>query len=446
MTQAAAPTTGDARTALEARARAMLDRGPAWLAAHRRGALERFAARGFPTTRDEDWKYTSLQPLARAAWTRPAPPDLARAREALGRLRLHLSGGLTLVLVDGIPVPELSVLPPGLAGISIRRLAEAAVARPEFVEPYLARVAAGGDRPLADLATACFEDGLYLHARRGTCLPVPVEVIHLTMTAGAAVFPRTLVVAEPESRITVVEHHVGLTDAPYATLPVVEVAVGRNAAVEHVLWQDDAASAVHAATVAVRQDRDSRFASHVLTLGAGLARNDLGVGLAGEGAECTLDGLYLVFGSRHADHHTRVDHWKPHGTSRELYKGVLDGQATGVFNGKVIVHPGAQKTDAQQANHNLLLSPDATADTKPELEIYADDVKCAHGATVGRLEEERLFYLRSRGLPEQAARDLLLRAFARDVTDRISIEAVRARLDRWMTERLPALAGREEGA
>ncbi len=273
---------------------------------------------------------------------------------------------------------------------------------------------------------------------------MPVEVIHVTTRPGTASFPRTLVVAESGSRVTVVEHHVALTDAPYLSMPVVEVAVDRNAAVEHVLWQEEADTAFHVATVVAHQARDSRFSSCVLTLGGALARTDVDVVLDGEGAEATLHGLNLVFGTRHADQHTRLDHAKPHGTSRQLYKTILDGTAVGVFNGKVIVRPGAQKTDAQQAQHNLLLSHGATADTKPELEIYADDVKCAHGATVAELDPGMLFYLRSRGLPELAARDLLLRAFARDVTDRIQIEAVRVAA-RPMDDRTDAgLAGRED--
>ena len=441
---AAAPPA-PAADALLARARAARGDGPAWAAARRAEALARFVARGFPTLRDEDWRYTSLARVAATPW---AAPDRAFPRAEVAarvqRSRLHLAGGLVLVFVDGRYAADLSVVPPQLAGVLFGSLADALRNAPAPLEPHLARVAAGGDRPFADLSTAAFDDGVLLLATPGTCVPVPVEVLHVTTRPGTATFPRTLVVAGTGSRVTVVEHHVALTDGPYLSVPVVEVAVAQNAAVEHVLWQEEADAAFHLATVAAHQARDSRFSSCVLTLGGALARTDVDVALDGEGAEATLHGLNLVFGARHADQHTRLDHVKPHGTSRQLYKTVLDGRAVGVFNGRVLVRPGAQKTDAQQHQHNLLLSEEATANTKPELEIHADDVKCAHGATVGRLEDEKLFYLRSRGLPELAARDLLLRAFARDVTDRIQIEAVRARLDRWMTERLPALAGRED--
>jgi len=441
----AAPAPTPAADALLARARAVRVEGPAWWTSRRAEALARFAARGFPSLRDEDWKYTSLARLAATPW---APPDRAYPRAEVAarvqRSRLHLAGGLVLVFVDGRYAADLSVVPPQLGGVLFGSLADALRNAPSHLEPHLGRVAVGGDRPFADLSTAAFDDGVLLHATPGTCLPVPVEVLHVTTRPGTACFPRTLVVAATGSRLTLVEHHVALTDAPYLSLPVVEVSVAQHAAVEHVLWQEEADSAFHVASVVAHQARDSRFSSCVLTLGGALARTDVDVVLDGEGAEATLHGLNLVFGSRHADQHTRLDHAKPHGTSRQLYKTVLDGKAVGVFNGKVLVRPDAQKTDAQQAHHNLLLSAEATANTKPELEIYADDVKCAHGATVGRLDDEKLFYLRSRGLPEVIARDLLLRAFARDVTERIQIEAVRARLDRWMTERMPALAGREE--
>jgi Fe-S cluster assembly protein SufD len=416
---------------------------PAWLAERRREALARVERRGLPTSRDEDWKYTNVGPVAALPLGRAAVVDPDAVREAVERLRLPVSGGIHVVVVDGRFVAALSSLPPLPAGLSVGSLADAVGRRPALVERALASLATGGDRPFVDLSTALFEDGVLVHLAKGTCCPVPVDVLHVSTGRGTVAFPRTLVVAEPETRATVVERFVALSPGPYAVVPVTEVALARNAAVEHVAWQDDAVEAFHVAALAARQDRDSRFTSHALTLGAALARTDTGVRLEGEGAECTLNGLYLLFGERHADHHTRIDHVRPHGTSRELFKGILDGRVTGVFNGKVVVHPGAVKTDSQQANHNLLLSADAVADTKPELEIHNDDVKCSHGATVGRLDDDKVFYLRSRGIDERAARDLLVRAFARDVTDRISIEAVHAGLDRWMTERLPSLGGGE---
>lgn len=427
--------------------------GPAWLLSLRREAWERFEKRGWPTIRDEDWKYTNLAPLSRRRFVQSAPGSLAMADAAVAaaveKAGLRLHGGIRLVFVDGLFAPSLSSTRELPTGVTVGSLAQALREHPELVEPHLGRIAAGRDRPLADLSTALFHDGAFVHVAKDTCLPVPIEILYAATgsTSGSddalpVSFPRTLVVAQPETRVTVVERHLPLGAGAYAAFPVTEVALARNAAVEHVLWQEDDDAASHVGTVEARLLASSRFTAHALTLGGALVRTDTGVTLEAEGAECVLNGLYVLFGSRHADHHTRIVHAKPHGTSRELYKGILDGKGTGVFNGKVIVLPGAVKTDSQQGNHNLLLSADAVAYTKPELEIDNDDVKCAHGATVGRLDDDKVFYLRSRGIDAQAARDLLVRAFARDVTDRISIEPVRAYLESWMTHRLPALAGR----
>lgn len=454
MTRAVAPALPEGLRAILAARREAEPGLPAWWTARRAEALARCAQRGLPGPRDEDWRHVSLASLASTPWTLASPSaDDARAaetealRKTVAATGLHLPGGLVLVCVDGRFRPDLSHRPAQLGGLVFGSLLDALRHAPAPLAPHLAHVlsapgAPAQDRPFLDLSTAAFADGVLLHATRGTCVPVPVEVLHVTTRPGLAVFPRTLVVAEPGSRLTVVEHHVRVAgvEGAYLTVPVVEAAVGQHAAVEHLLWQEDADEAIHLAAVAAAQARDSRFSSCVLTLGGALARTDVDVALLGEGSEATLYGLNLVFGDRVAAQHTRVDHAVPHGTSRQLYKSVLDGRAVGVFSGKVLVRPDAQQTDAKQAQHNLLLSEGATAHTKPELEIFADDVKCAHGATVGRLDDDRLFYLRSRGLPEREARDLLLRAFARDVTDHLQIEAVRARLDRFMTERLPALA------
>jgi len=414
----------------------------------RRAARDRFARRGFPTVNDEDWKYTSLAALSKVALSpRPvagASPALALAREALAeRYGLRVHGGLLLVFVDGRFAPTLSSGPELPEGAHVGSLRAALQATPGLVERALGRTALEGDRPLLDLSTALFEDGPFLHLGQGTCLPVPIEVLHLISGGAegtvAVSAPRTLLVLEPETRVTLVERFLSLGTGAAAVLPSAEIVLGRNAAIEHVLWQELSDEATFVGSIDVRQDRDSRFTGHAITTGAALSRSDVNVLLDAEGAECSLNGLSLVGGTRHADHHTKIVHAKPHGSSRELYKAILDGRATGVFNGKVIVRPGAVKTDAKQASHNLLLSDDATVDTKPELEIENDDVKCAHGATVGRLEDEKVFYLRSRGLEEGEARELLVRGFVRDVTDRISVLAVREGVEATLSERLPSL-------
>jgi Fe-S cluster assembly protein SufD len=415
----------------------------------RREALERFLAKGIPTVRDEDWKYTNLAALASHAFTpAPAAPFAPSVGELVERARLHLHGGASYVFVDGRFAPAysspLAASTGTVEGLRAGSLRDALREAPALVEPHWGAASSG--KALADLSTLLADDGFFLHLAQGTCLPVPIEVIHVATTAGAAVFPRMLVVAEAETRATIIEQHVAAPGLPHASFPVTECVLGRNAAIEHVLWERSGDGATFVAMVAATQARDSRFASHVLTLGSetppstpSLVRVDVDASLDGEGAETTLNALYLVAGVRHVDLHTRIDHRVPHGTSRELVKGAAADRATAVFNGKVIVRPGAAKTDSRQTNHNLLLSDDATIDTKPELEIDADDVKCAHGATVGRLREDELFYLRSRGIDVSAARALLVRAFARDVTDRISIEGLRARVEAEIDARVAAL-------
>ena len=433
MTASAAVAPG--RDALLERARRGVQgsaREPAALVARRRAGLERFEAEGLPTTALEDWKYTDVSLAAKTPW-RGADPAAVRdlSKDAVERLRLRLHGGISLVFVDGGFAPGLSSRPAIVEGCRVGSLADALRDDPETAATWLGRVAAVEGRPFVALNTAAFSDGAFVHVRKDTCLPVPIEVLHLSTGGGKAAFPRTLVVAEEETRVTLVEHHARLEGAvgPSLAVAVTEVVCLRNAAVEHVRLQDEADDAVHVGALHVRQERDARFTSVSVATGAALSREDVDVLLAAEGSEASLLGLYVLAGDRHADAHTRIDHAAPRCTSRELYKGVLAGRSTGVFNGKVVVRPGAARTDSRQASHTLLLSPDATADTKPELEIYADDVKCAHGATVGRLRDEEVFYLRSRGIPEAAAKDLLVRAFAREVVERVSIEALRERLD-----------------
>jgi Fe-S cluster assembly protein SufD len=414
---------------------------PEAVTARRRDALARFEAQGLPTVALEDWKYTDVSAIARTRWQEVDPIAVRElTRAAVEAMRLHLHGGISLVFVDGGYAPGLSSLPAIVEGCRVGSLADAMRTDPDVVAAHLGRLAPSAGNPFVALNTAAFSDGAFVHVAKDTCLPVPIEVLHLSTGGFAAAFPRTLIVAEEETRVTVVEHHVALPAAhdtgPSLTVPVTEVVLRRNAAVEHVRRQEEADDAFHVSALFARQERDSRFTAVSLALGAAISRQDTDVVLGAEGAEASLLGLYVVGGDRHADAHTRIDHAAPRGTSRELYKGVLDGRGTGVFNGKVVVRPGAAQTDSRQASHSLLLSPDATADTKPELEIYADDVKCAHGATVGRLRDEEVFYLRSRGIPEAAAKDLLVRAFAREVVERVSIEGLRDRLEKRLDARL----------
>jgi Fe-S cluster assembly protein SufD len=298
-------------------------------------------------------------------------------------------------------------------------------------------VARAGQTIFADLNAAFTRDGLYLHLAAGVALDAPVHALFVTTRDDVVAHPRNVVVAEAGAQAFVIEHHVSAGAASYVTNAVTQIDAGPNANVGHCKLQQEAMRAFHIAGVHAMQARSSHFESQSIALGAALARADIATVFADEGCEAALAGLYLASGRQHVDHHTLVDHAKPHGTSRELYKGVLDDGARGVFNGKIVVRPNAQKTDAHLANHNLLLSKSAEIDTKPELTIDADDVKCSHGATVGQLDETALFYLRSRAIDPVTARALLTYAFAHDVVERIRLAPLRKALERTLLARLP---------
>jgi Fe-S cluster assembly protein SufD len=280
-------------------------------------------------------------------------------------------------------------------------------------------------------------DGAYLHLQRGTVLEAPVHLLFIATEAGSASHVRNIIVAEAGAQATVIEHYCGVDDTLYFTNAATRIFAAENAAIAHHKLQQEASGAFHVAGIHALQSRDSRLESHSFSFGAGLARNDISTVFDASGCEATLNGLYLVGGHQHVDNHTRIDHRQPNGTSRENYRGVLDGMSHAVFNGKVIVHPGAQKTNAYQINHNLLLSKDAEIDSKPQLEIFADDVKCNHGATIGQLDETQFFYLRSRGIEAAVARNLLVHAFAHDVIEHIRVASLRTRLEHLLLTRLP---------
>ena len=410
-----------------------------WVQRARKGAIDCFAEIGFPTRRDEDWKYTNVGAIEKHAF-RPsgrqcmglAPEDLQPY--LIADLPCHL-----LVFVNGRYIRQPAqglVLPQGVQAASLE---QTLVDNPAAVEPYLGGYVDAGKQGFTALNTALMGDGAYVHIARNVVLPEPIHLLYLsTAQDGAtACLPRNLIVAEQNSQATVIESYVSVGDAGYFTNVVTEAVLAQNAHVSHYKLQHESSRAYHVATLQAQQDKDSHFRSDSLSFGGNLARNDINSVLDGEGAECILNGLYMVGGRQHVDFHTRVDHRRPHCTSREFFKGVLDGRSRGVFNGRVYVHPDAQKTDAQQTNNNLLLSKNAEVDTKPQLEIFADDVKCSHGATVGQLDPNMTFYLRSRGIEEQAARAILTYAFARDIVDRIKLAPLRAGLEQTIAARLP---------
>ena len=403
----------------------------------RQAAIDRFAAHGFPTPDDEEWRFTPLAALTRVPFAPAAPANVAPAD--IDRAAFDAGPGSRLVFVNGYFVPYLSslqALPPGAV---VASLAEALTRHFDEVEPHLARHADAEDNPFVALNTAFLRDGAFVSLPRGAAVEGPIHLVFVSAGGGAPAVchPRNLIVAGAHAQATVVESYVGLGGDVAFTNAVTEIVADEAAALDHYKVQRESRAAFHVATQQVRQGRASNFRSHAVTLGGRLARNDVNAYLGGEGCECTLNGLYLADGERLVDNHTRIDHATPRCASHELYKGVLDGKAHGVFNGKIYVHQDAQKTDAKQTNQTLLLSSDAVINTKPQLEIFADDVKCTHGATVGQLDAEALFYLRSRGIPRDEARALLTFAFANDIVSRINVAPLRDALE-------ARLAGRTE--
>jgi Fe-S cluster assembly protein SufD len=410
-----------------------------WLAARRADALAAFRAAGIPTHENEEWRFTRVDPIARATYT-PAPGAVAdgAAVRAVEEASLGLAGGPHLVFLNGRWSKDLSVTTGLPAGVHLSGLREALASGGPLLEAHLGRQIEIQEHPFAALNSALWEDGACLHLAAGTHVPDPIRIVFLTTPgAGAMTSPRVLVIAEAGAQATVVECYGPLAEEAggadgngYFTNAVTEVALGEGAIVDHVKLQLESDGAFHLAATAARLAKDSRYTSRSISAGGAIVRNDLIAVLGGEGAECSLDGLFLATGAQHVDNHTTIDHAKPHGTSRETYKGILGGRARGVFDGKIIVRADAQKTDSRQVNRNLLLSDAALINTKPQLEINADDVKCAHAATIGRLDEASLFYLRSRGLGYGHARALLIEAFAGEVVGRITLDSLRLRIGR----------------
>jgi Fe-S cluster assembly protein SufD len=395
---------------------------PGWLGLVRTNALERFLDRGFPTTRDEEWRFTNVAPLASSSFALAGMPiDDGRPLKE----RFALKDSHELVFVDGRLSKALSS--PGKLpdGVTLTSLTDALVEHADTLQPVLSR-SGEESTPFFDLNEAFLRDGAFVFVPKGVVIDRPVHLLFLTTADEPTVtHPRNVILAEAGSQLQLLETYGGADDALYWTNPVTQVIASEGAVIEHYKLQRESTQAFHTASLGYVQERSATVSNHSLSLGARLARHDIGAALDGEGADVTLNGLYVVKGSQHVDHHTVIDHRVPHCTSRELYKGVLDDTSSGVFNGRVIVREHAQKTDSKQSNKNLLLSDDALVNTNPQLEINADDVKCAHGATIGQLDPEAMFYLRSRGIAELAARRILTEGFMADVSDRIRLAAVR---------------------
>ena len=409
---------------------------PSWLKDLRAEAVERVGALKLPTSNDEAWRFSGIAALAQHSF-HPAAAPAALQPADIERFRID-EAAIRIVFVDGVYSPRLSSIGAAGtagAGVVIGNLATVIAARPEVVQAHLGRHAAFHDHLFTALSTAFLHDAAVVLVPRDASVAAPVHLLFIATEPGAASHPRILVVGEAGSSVTLIEDYVALHDGSYFTDAVVEIAVGANARIELVRIQLESDAAFHIASCAVSLGHAGRYRSVSVALGARLSRLDLEVRQTAEAAECSLDGLALIGGHQLADTHTCIDHMKPHGTSRQLHKCIVDGAAHAVFNGKVLVRPGALKSDSAQSSRNLLLTKAAVVDTLPQLEILADDVKCAHGATVGQLDSEELFYLRSRGLSEEAARDLLTYAFGAEVIERIPVASLRARLEHAVLER-----------
>ena len=406
----------------------------------RKDAIERFAELGFPTTHLEEWKFTNVDPIARmplhsAEFRADGVPS-----ELLAELPLaHAAFEETctrIVFINGNYNPQLSSrdLPDNLI---VSSLASAIRKNTPSVKEHLARHASFQNEAFVALNTAFLEDGAFIEVPRGVRLNTPVYLLFVsTAHEPIASHPRSLIVIGDDSQASIVEDYLAVGDGAYFTNAVTEIVAGENSRVEHYKIQDENELAFHVATVQIHQARSSRAIHHSISFGGALVRNDVNIALDGEGAECMLNGLYIASHKQHVDNHTVIDHIKPHCSSREIYKGILEDNSSAVFNGSIVVRKDAQKTDARQSNKNLLLSENATINSKPQLEISADDVKCSHGTTIGHLDQDSVYYLRSRGIGSKEARSVLTYGFANDVLTRMKLDAVRVRLECALLARL----------
>ncbi len=411
-------------------AKATASPAPAWLESIRQRALHRFEELGLPGSRNEEWKYTSLAPLARASFRRAGTGEALSGINAVQSLKPHY------VFINGVFSAELSQAPVA-KGLRVSSLRTALQSGNPVVEKHLARYAGFEDKVFVALNTAAIEDGVLIEIPQGTVEAQPVHLLYLSAPGAAPSIsqPRNLIVAGPHSQASIIETYAGIDGQVYFTNTVTEIIAGESSVIDHYKLQQESDAAFHIGMLHVALDRSANFTTHCISLGGALVRNQIQAVLA-EGSEATLNGLYLVDGRQHVDNHTTIDHAKPNASSHELYKGILDGRSSAVFNGRIIVRPDAQKTDAKQTNKNLVLSENAVINTKPQLEIYANDVRCTHGATIGQLDNEAIFYLQSRGIGRQEARQLLVLAFARDVLDRMKVESVREQMESVLVRRL----------
>jgi len=404
---------------------------PEWLIDRRRDGFARFNQLGFPTTKLEDWRFTNVSPIAKTAFM---PATQSRSEQALAAIAEAGLGDATyrLVFINGQIATDLSTLDQLPSGVVVEPLSVAIAARPSLCGEYFGQAIRTEPSSFLSLNTGLFRDGAAIQLADAIKLDKPVHLIFLTDSSGGdpvSVFPRNLIIVGSGSSLQIVESHLGSPGQPYLADGVTEIFLAESAEVDHYKLQSDSIAAYHVASTHVVQAASSQYRNHYFAFGGAISRNEINCFHTGENVETILNGLYMISGNQLADCRTRIDHAMPNCESHEMYKGILDNSARGVFNGKIHVHPDAQKTDAKQSNQALLLSDDAVIDTKPELEIYADDVRCTHGATVGELDETALFYLRSRGIPAELARKILIFAFANDVVQGLHVEPLKKHLE-----------------
>ncbi len=414
-----------------------------WLNVIRKEAAGILADRGFPTAREEEWRHTNVAPIVGASFKPAVPGTNGITAGKLGNFIFSGVDCCNLVFVNGFYSSDLST--PGALpkGVRAGSLAAALQTEPKKLEPYLARHASCKKNAFVALNTAFMRDGGFIYVQPETVLKQIIHLLFVSTAEATAIYPRNLIIVGSGSQTSVVESYIGPLGGAYFTNAVTEVVAGDGSVVGHYKLQRESDDAYHIASLHVQQDENADVSSHSISIGGLLTRNDITAVMNGEGGELTLNGLYVTKGRQHVDNHTSIDHAKPHCNSRELYKGILDDQSSGVFNGKIMVRPHAQKTNAKQTNKNLLLSQDALVNTTPQLEIFADDVKCTHGATIGRLSEESLFYLRSRGIGEASARALLTYAFASDIVATVKIKPLQCQLDLVLLARMSKYEGVE---
>ena len=401
----------------------------------RKEALNRFGQLEFPTQKDEEWKYTNISPLLKHNFVSSSEKVSVEKQFIKSKLFDEMEHSL-IVFVNGYYAEEHTDLHKLPKGIITGSLSEAIKNNSAIIEEHFAKYAHHQNNIFTALSTAYTNDGAFIYVPDGKIVEDPVHIIYITSSDDNKIIvqPRNLFIAGKNSQITIIEHYVSIKESIYFTNAVTEIVAEESSVVDHIKLQEESINAFHIARLEVNQEKYSNFSSHSISIGAGLTRNDFNSRFNAEGGECTLNGLYMIGGNQLFDAHTLIDHAMPHCNSHEHYKGILNDKSRGVFNGKVIVRPDAQKTNAFQENNNILLSNNALVNTKPQLEIFADDVKCSHGATIGQLDEEARFYLKSRGIGEEAGRAILLHAFASDVITSIKAKSVRYYLEKIITE------------